>query len=445
MRKFMKHQKDAFEYAKPLARIALFMDMRLGKTMVAIRWVDFNKLKKGLVICPKDILIDWEEELQKEYWADEEIRILKGTTQERLQEAKESNTVWNLTNFTTINYVPEILCLPWDFIIIDESTAIKNPKTKLTKLVNSLCTRINYRAILTGLPNPESELDYFEQMKFLYGNFMNETVYWHWRRKNFYEVANHDWIPNKYSKEKIKKAVADRAFVLTAEEAGIGNKKIYEKRYVELNAAQLKAYIELDNLFEYEDTEGEYQTTKQIPVKLGWMHKICGGFDNTGTILSDAKYQLILYLLKGDLKGKSLVIWFKHTRELRYAKAFFEDKGFKCAFLKSQEAEGEEEFKQGKRQIMLAQAKCGRYGKDWSIASVAIYYSNWWSGETRAQSEKRIEHPNKKHPLLYIDLICVDSVDIDIFRALKSKAKTSKKFLEEVIKNWRKRHALRNS
>ena len=38
LRKLMPHQADALAYANQNSAIALFMEMRLGKTLVAIRW-----------------------------------------------------------------------------------------------------------------------------------------------------------------------------------------------------------------------------------------------------------------------------------------------------------------------------------------------------------------------------------------------------------------------
>lgn len=444
MRTLMRHQKMALEYALPRARIALFMEMRLGKTLVALRWADNEDCKKTLILAPKAVTPVWEDELQQERFPDEEILLLSGPTNERYIQAKESKAQWTITNFETINYCPEILELPWDCLLVDESTRIKNPKAAITKLLINKAHMIRYRGILSGLPAPESEMDYCEQFRFLYGNFMHESNFWWWRKRYFYKIG-YEWKPNWNTIQKIQEAISSMAFVMTAKEAGIKHRKIYEKRYIELTEEQKNLYKEIDKNFEYETKQGEYQTTKYVPVKLGWMQRIAGGFDPNGKLLSNRKLLEILNLFKGDLKGKQAVIWFKHTAELESAREFFTARKFTVAFFNAKEKVGEKEFKEGKRQLMLAQAKCGQYGLNWSAADVAIYYSNWWSGETRAQTEKRIEHPKKKRPLLYIDIVCDDTVDLDVLNALRSKKKTSRGFLNEVIKSWRKRHGIFNN
>ena len=46
MRQLMPQQKLALQYATKRARIALFMAMRLGKSLVAIRWTEAASLKR---------------------------------------------------------------------------------------------------------------------------------------------------------------------------------------------------------------------------------------------------------------------------------------------------------------------------------------------------------------------------------------------------------------
>lgn len=438
----MPHQQKAFDkYALSRDKIALFMEMRLGKTLVCIRWASSKFLRKILVLVPKDILLTWMEELIQEYYAYEDIKILKGTTEQRFNEAKLSTAIWNITNYATVNYRPDILKLDWDGIIIDESTCLKNPKAAFTKLILKSTAHIKYKAILTGLPNPESEKDYCEQLRFLYGHFMEKPNFWEWRRK-YCRFNGFGWDVNPKYLTKIENYVAEHAYVLTAEKAGIGNKKIYVKRYTELNSIQKKYYSELAKFFEYKMADGKFAVTKYTPVKISWMYKICNGFDQELNCISEEKFYVLANLFSTELKNKAGVVWFKHTHELLYAKKYLEKRKLKCSIFYSKNKEGSDIFKTGNCQIILAQAKCGRFGLDWSRADVMVYFSNWFSGETRAQSEKRIEHPKKKSPLLYIDILCQNSIDLDIYEALKNKSKTSKQFLENVMRNWEIRNGM---
>ena len=90
-------------------------------------------------------------------------------------------------------------------------------------------------------------------------------------------------------------------------------------------------------------------------------------------------------------------------------------------------------FRKGFQQkILCVQGKCASYGLDLSVASTSIYYSNWYDGELRAQSEDRIIHPSKNEPVLFLDLITKNSIDEHVIRLLLKKKLNSKLFLEKL-------------
>lgn len=451
MRKFMPHQVKAFNYAKPLARIALFMEMRLGKTMVTIRWAEHNKLCPNLVIAPLSVLPSWEEELLEEGYAYEDICWLWGKKPEEVEHLfHNSGATWFLINYEALlepnpNYNPDskrsrkmiggsTLKHNWASLILDESTRIRNPQAETTRHLVDDCFRIGYRAILSGLPAPESPLDYYEQFNFLHGNFMHCPNYWIFRRKWFMECG-YDYVPSRFAKDQIKKEVQTRAFVLTRKQAGIGSKKIFSKRYVEMNPTQKRLYKEIEKGFEYE-YEGERKETKWIPVKYLWYGMIAGGFTPEGKLVSDAKLQELINLFRGELKNEPTVIWFRYNQEIEYISRALQEKGFTVGVFTGSNKTGSDKFKSGKVQILCAQARCGQYGIDWSRSSTAIYYSNYYDGEVRYQSEDRIVHPKKREPVLYIDLVTKGSIDESVIKILREKKINSKQFAMKLVQSW---------
>lgn len=450
MRSFMPHQQKAFDYAKNLARIALFMEMRLGKTLVAIRWAEHMKRKRVLVVAPLSVLVSWEEELFKEGYAYEDICWLQGSQEERyLLATGNQEATWFLANYEGLlennpNYNPDlsrginskkrvgssVLYQDWDCIILDESTRIRNPKAMTTQHLVADSNHIPHKAILTGLPAPESPLDYFEQFRFLHGGFMHCNSYWYFR-KRYFRSYGYDWMCNKHVKGLIKESVKQLAFVMTRTQAGIGSKKIYERRIVPMNANQRKLYDEVVRGFQYTH-EGETTETKWVPVKYLWMQQIAGGFTPDGKNLSHAKLHEILELLKGELKNEPVVIWFRYDCEVQFVSQALQAKGFSVGIFTGNDKTGDHLFKGGRIQVLCAQQRCGQYGLDWSRASTAIYYSNYYDGEVRAQSEDRIVHPKKSEPLLYLDLVSEKSIDQHVVDLLREKKLNAKQFSMEL-------------
>lgn len=440
MKRLLKHQLQALDYAKPLARIALFMEMRLGKTLVAIRWVEANAkdIKRTLVLSPKSVLPNWYEELLEEGYALEDIKLLEGTTQQRENQCQNNEAKWFLTNYETITHNPAIARLKWDCIILDESTKIRNPKADITKiLIKQTSIHTMYKAILTGLPCPESELDYIEQFRFLYGSFMRENNYWWWRKKYAMQIG-YDWVVNSHVSKLIKEEVHRLAFVLTRNEAGIGSEKIYEKRYTEMSDQQKKLYKQIEKEFAYE-YEKENKTTKYVPVKMDWLARIAGGFTPEGTSLGRGKIEEILDLLRNELKGEKVIIWFKFNHELFEVAEALRRADFKIGVFTGNEKSGlaPDNSLLPETQIMCAQGKCGMYGLPWHAASTVINYSYWYDGEIREQSIDRVINPLKKEPILIIDLICKGTIDEDAVKILREKKVTATYFMSKLNKIWR--------
>jgi len=277
-------------------------------------------------------------------------------------------------------------------------------------------------------------------MAFLNGEFMGCDNFWQFRNKFFHQVA-YDWIPNKGTLSKIKEEVNKHAFVLTRKQAGVGSKKIYEKRYVELPSKARKEYRNLERNF----CLGVEETKWTIVVKV-WLARLAGGQPENSDFCSTHKFHEILYLLNSELRKEQGVIWFRFNLELIYMHHMLEMKGISNDFITgdvspSAREQTRKRFNQGKFRWLLAQIKCGKFGIDCSAASVAIYYSNSFAYEERAQSEDRIIHPKKKEPVLILDVLTRNTVDEDIYGALRDKKINAKTFNMKILENLRRRNA----
>lgn len=435
-RSFLPHQEKAWAYAADRSRVALFMEMRLGKTMVAIRWVKKNVMVRNpnariLVLAGTSPLDGWVNELKAERIPAPAIHQLwlMGRMDERQRHAASGGPGWYLNNYeAALRMGIRFATLDWDAIICDESTAFRNPKAKITKLVNTAYTYIEHRAILTGLPNPESSLDYVEQMRFLLGHFLGFHNFWALRFSLFKQVR-YDWVPKPGTREKIKGFVHEHAFVMTAKEAGIGNRQIFEPRYVEASP-QVKVYLrQVKKDFRFEDMTTKWATTREL-----WLARLAGGFSpdqERPQMLSDAKIKELWNLMTGELKGQQLVIWFRFNEELFAVEKFLKTRGVDTGAIMGAvpvTARGDitKQFQRGKLRAILMQTQTGKggMGMDLSAADTAIYFSLVYDFEVWAQSLKRIEHPTKRNRgrgLLYIPLLTRGTVDEDAYETLRDK------------------------
>ena len=64
------------------------------------------------------------------------------------------------------------------------------------------------------------------------------------------------------------------------------------------------------------------------------------------------------------------------------------------------------------------------------------YYSNGYDLEKRQQSEARIDRIGQEKPMTYIDIICEDTVDDRIVKALRKKINIATEIMGEQLKDW---------
>ena len=448
LRELRPCQKSAFDYAKRKQKIALFMQMRLGKTLVAIRWMKQctgSRTKEGrkLIIAPGESLPPWKYELEQEGVSTNDIHYVDGPTKDRHTIISSKKKGWFLVNPETFIYNKKLCLLDYDCVVVDESTLLRNPKAKAAKIIIERFDHVEYKAILTGMPNPEHPMDYFNQFKFLYGQFLGYSN-WYAFRSSFFRQYGYDWIPKPGTIAMIKDYVNIKAFSLSRKQAGIPDKKVYIKRYLKMNPLQFKAYKEVIGKFQFDNME-----TKWVPVQYTWLHRIAGGYSPDGAIqLSDAKAKEILSLLSGDLKGEQIVVWFKYNEELLNVADTLRKAGYTVQTLTGQDPKEKRgqivfDFAKAKMyQVFCIQTKLGKFSLDLSNASAAIYYSNYYDHELRRQSEDRVVHYDKKDPLLIMDLVCVGSTDVEVLDALSQKKCTTDFFAKQLkhhVDNWKKK------
>jgi hypothetical protein len=428
-------------WAQARSTIALFCQMRLGKTPVTIRWA--HRDAAVLVVAPMSTLsrYGWSRELRLEHIT--RVHRLYDIVNKHRPEYMAQTPLrgWFLINYEGLRVAPWLLQYAWTTLILDESTKVRSPQAQITKLLVRHSRHIPRRAILTGLPNPESALDYFSQFHVLNGEFMGMTNYWQFRNA-LYQGVGYDWVPRRGTMDRIKKEVHHRAFVLTRAQVGIGNHKDRQVRMIPAPKVLLKHQTQVIRDFAYEHLE-----TKWSPVQAMWLAKLAGGFSPDNTLVTGVKLKELTDLVTEELRDESIVVWFRFNHELHAAARLLRKKKVVIGVIygattKAERSTIQEAFQAGTIRVLLAQVKCGQYGMNLSRANTAIYYSNAWDYEVRAQSEDRIEHMHKHEPLLLIDLVIEGTADEAVLDALDFKAVTARAFNIRLAKNlkaiWQK-------
>ncbi|MHA4810172.1 DEAD/DEAH box helicase [Flavitalea flava] len=143
-------------------------DMGLGKTIQALSYLhyykDTHQKLTALVVCPTTLMFNWENEIRK-FSPSLTYHIHHGGDRSRNKQALSEFNVIITTYGTLRSDIKLFVDIPFDYAVLDESQAIKNPASKVTKAACLL--RAKHRICMSGTPLQNNTFDIFAQMNFL--------------------------------------------------------------------------------------------------------------------------------------------------------------------------------------------------------------------------------------------------------------------------------------
>lgn len=445
------YQNVAIEWGRPRDNVAYFLQQRLGKSLVFLRWKkDKPTIRRTLIVCPLSVINSWEKELKDEGIAgvylrssDKNKAFWSMYKQIMQANAKELDFVC-VTNYECVSS-SDILEWGWDCVCLDEATRIRKHDNNISRHIIEHTKEVPHKVILTGKPAPESLIDYFNQMKFLNGQFLGEDCFYKFRAKYFPNHTKYSKV-SKFTKKAITEEIERNAFTLRREDVNIGSHTFYQSRTVELPPDLREIYdaVEKDAMAKINaGGEEKLLKTNWIIVAQNWLHQLTGGCP---TFLpdknADHKVKEILNLVNGELKDEKIIIWCRFRREIEHVTRELRESGHNALMIygsTSLEDRGRfiDAFQtKPQYKFLVCQIKTAQQGLDLSASSTAIYYSNSWENECRSQSVDRFIHPTKTTPCLVIDLVVNNSIDQDILNALAMKDSNTEIFQGNIFQNF---------
>jgi len=410
-RSLFSHQRDALRYTRRVKHPALFLEMRLGKSLVVLRSLK-SLPGRVLIVAPGSALGSWINELKVE--GEPEPAVLLGTKANRRELLKQGRR-WNLINKEGYLSLPEIATQPWVAVVLDESHFIKNPQTKVTRFFLKHFRNVRRRYILTGTPNPESDLELWPQLAFLDGQAFGCRTFWHFRSRYYKPcVVGYDWVPKLGMISHIRRVLGERSCIIRRKDVVSHVQKIYQRREITMPPKVLKAYVEIERTFALPSGE----ETKYATTRYHWLRRYCGGHDPTGGMVWNGKLAELIYLLSTELNNTAVVVWYNYNQELHASCAALRKAGLSCDWITGelthpQRFEVVNRFTQGDFRTILIQHAVAQTGVNLSRADTAIYYSTPTGAVSRTQSEDRIVDIARRSPHLILDLVVPNTVDED--------------------------------
>ena len=221
--------------------------------------------------------------------------------------------------------------------------------------------------------------------------------------------------------------------------------KIYMKRNIKLSSDQLKVYDQMKKEA-LAVLNGKKVTTVNALTQLMRLHQItCVHFtadDGSTQSLPNNRIKELMNVLE-ETEGKA-IIWAHYQYDItniikevtkKYGPGSIVD--YYGLTPQDERQPNIKKFQDDPRcRFIVGTPSTGGYGITLTAANTVIYYSNGYDLEKRLQSEDRAHRIGQKKPVTYVDLICDDTVDEKIVKALRKKIDIASEVLGEELKSW---------
>lgn len=391
-----------------LNKIGLFLDMGLGKTLIACELFKREILGNEtiLIVCKKSIIDNWSKFLFSQY-GKESIILNKQNVHEL-----EGNVI--LTNYELLWRRPEIIKVAGINLILDEAQYIKNRNTQIGKFIGKLC--YNRIILLSGTPTG-GKYDDLYNLFFLLGY---EIKY-----KTFTtQYCVYERIEGSFRKkavaykniDRLKDKVKDKAIFLKTNE--VLELPEQTENFIEVNITCFYQEFKKDKITDINGLEfvGDNQSKFMI-YKL----YLAGAYNiYKNNALKD---------LLGSTNDRIIIFYNFHVELEKIVEIMLEMDKIFCVL--NGEYHNLETFENNENCVLISQYQAGAVGHNFQYCNLMLFYSLPWSYSLYSQAKKRIHRLGQKKGCFYYYLIAKGTIDEDIYYCLKNKNDYDTKIFEK--------------
>jgi SNF2 family DNA or RNA helicase len=361
---------------------ALFMEQGTGKTPIGVAMVcneaekhfaKLNRMYRSIIVCPKNVRTNWENEFQKFATTSGKVTILQGTWFNRVHQLIKAFIQEDDCKYTVVVCSYETLSqswkaieavvkmMPgakWDLALLDESHYIKNGLTKRFKYAKLLRDMSIRKSILTGTPITNTALDLYTQLEFLGQGYSGFYDYKYFRaffarhrmdqatgREVYDGLQNVPFMQERLARytyivrqTEVQKDLPDRVYDTIEVEMTDYQKSVYERIRDEM-------LIEIES--QLSSSENKMMTINNVLTRLLKLAQVTSGFisysqvldEMTGELLTpasidrldpDPKLEELVELLKAKKPEEKTIVWSCWVPNIKTIAARLKIEGIDC-------------------------------------------------------------------------------------------------------------------
>ena len=444
--RFIPHayQQYAIQHIETHKEAALFLDMGLGKTVIALSAIwdlafDFFEVSKVLVVAPLRVARDtWPAEIEKwEHLKYMTYSVVVGTEEERRQALLKKALVY-IINRENVDWLVSKSGVPFrfDMVVIDELSSFKSHTSKRFKSFLKVRPRIKRIVGLTGTPSGNGLMDLWAEFRLLdMGKRLGRYISHY--REAFFEPDKRNQMmvfsykPRPGAAKEIYQLIGDMTISMKSLDFLPMPKLIMNEVHVKLSTSERKVYDELRKKMAL-SIEGKEIDAANAAALSGKLLQMANGAvyddDHKPIRIHDRKLDALEDLVEAA-NGKPILIayWFKHDlarmkerlsiREIRSSKDITD-------------------WNEGKISVAAIHPASAGHGLNLQAGgSVLIWFGLTWSLELYQQTNARLWRQGQKHTVIIEHIVTEETIDEQVMRALQSKNKTQEALIAAVKAN----------
>ncbi len=418
-------------------------DMGLGKTVQALSFMEYyrneNGKLKALVVCPTTLIYNWENEIKK-FTPKLTYRIHHGGTRTRMREELVDHDITITTYGTLRSDIKLLMGIEFDYVLLDESQAIKNPSSKVTKAACLLNSK--NRLCMSGTPLQNNTFDIFAQMNFLNPGMLGTMEFF---RQEF--AIPIDKFGDRDRKDHLKKILYPFILRRTKEQVA---KDLPEKQemilFCEMEDEQRNIYDAYRNDFRNQilgtiETQGIQKSQLTILQGLMKLRQICDSpailneqekFENHSIKLDELAREITENI--GDHKA---LIFSQFLGMLALIKAKLDELGVKYEYFDGSTSAPDrqkaiESFQNNDEvRVFLISLKAGGVGLNLTAADYVYIVDPWWNPAVEQQAIDRTHRIGQTKNIFAYRMICKDTIEDKILLLQEKKKALAKDIISD--------------
>lgn len=476
----LEHQMNALHFGYTKEFVALFMDMRTGKTKViidrAMALFEDKKLDRIVVIPLRTLRKNWENAfhndanmvkvdlLHLDASKPKEFDKFNGCDDGRLKVLLVG--IESLSAGKAIDLVLSF-CLGQTMAVVDESDTIKNHQSIRSNNMYLIRQRCKYRVIMTGTPISQGPMDFYAQFEFLNPDIFGVGDFYSFRNRYAVMGGFEDKEVIGYKNmDELTELAKPYVYQVQYKDVFDSPPAVYEVRSVPMTEEQKIIYkrIKKDNTIR--NSDGNIKLVVQnVLEKMLRLHEVCGGFwaeridtgkfkiteDKFGQIKKPIykydhhriegkmpKLDECVKVLTEDYKDDQGIVWVVHSAELHMIAEELSKHG-SVGVLHGGVSEDDRnkldaDFRAGRVKWIVANPTTGGRGYTFDAAYVMVNYTSSQNLIHRLQSLERATSGSKTRPVVIVDIVVENSVDELYLESLNNKQGVAD-FVRDQIRN----------